>query len=474
MRRIGDGDVRSFSRRDRTVLIAAAMAALVVQLNWLSVNTALPEIAGDLNRSPTDLHWLVTAFMLGFGGAMSVTGWVTQAVGVRRTTAYGFFFFLLSSLVCAAASSLPWLIVGRALQGVVGAFVLPGAVAMTAGAFRGRQRDIAVGFVLAASGAGAASAPFVGGLLAEAFGWRAVFLANVPVALIAIVFVRWRLPAPTGPKGAGRRTPLVTGACITLSSIGLAVTADRGTAWGWSSTSTLTCLSLSLGLLAVYVILERDSSGGVRKRTLYRDRPLHVLTIAGSTSVVGLVIVSTFSMLHLQDGLGLSVLVAGCAFLGFSIPHTLAAYAAGHLGRVRNAHALLTLTLALTAAGVATLTAEAFPGVYVTALAVCGAGFGLTSGLTNVLVQHRVTPDQAGVVSRQSLAIQYLAAAVATSFASTSLESLHHRVAGAATDTGAIDVIRRAAALLLIVGALVTLPTTVRTLRHQQSEPQRD
>ncbi len=461
----GDGD-SEFTARERLALGGAALSALIVELDWLAVSVALPQIADDLRRTPTDLQWVITAFMLGFGGLLPVAGWVTDAFGRRRTTIYAIELFMVSSLVCAMAEDLVWLTVGRALQGAAGGFAVPGAVAMTAGAFSGLKRDRGLAIVLASASGGAALAPFVSGLLVQLFGWRSIFLVNFPLGLAAIALVYWCVRPSNNPETAARRPPLRSGLCVTTGAVALTVLADRGSTWGWASAPAIVCGLWGVGLLVAFVALERDASRAMHGPEVYGDRPLRALTGAGAASMTGFTIVSTFFILYLQEVQGYSAFFAGCVFLGLSVPNALSAYAAGRVPSPGPAYLMVSAALATAAVGVAGLTVGSSTALSVLALAVSGVGIGLSGGLTNVLTQQRVRAEQAGAVSGLALAVKALTAAVALSLAATVLETLGGGGRQASSDQGAIEVVLGAAAAIMLCWALLFLRRAIPVARH--------
>ncbi|MFF9156172.1 MFS transporter [Streptomyces sp. NPDC014846] len=457
----GDAKERAFDVRERLALLAAALASLVVELDWLAVNVAIPGIAHDLQRSPTDLQWLISAFTLAFGGVMPVAGWVVDAFGRRRTTVYALMLFIMGSLICAFADSLALLIAGRALQGLAGGFVVPGAVAMTVGGFTGRRRDVGLGVVMATASSAAALAPFVGGLLVHLFGWRSVFFMTVPVGLASVVLIYHFVVPSSNPMATARRPPVLNGACIMGGAVALTVAADRGSTWGWTSLATFLCVACGVWLLAGFVWLESRESSAMFSRNLYQDRRLHILTLSGATSVIGFVMLSTLAMWYLQAGRGLSALLTGSLLLCFSLPNAAATYAAGRLVARRSSHVLLSAALAAAAIGLVATTTVPFPGPYALALAVCGIGVGLSGGLTNILIQQRSSAEEAGAVASVTTAFKYLGAAVATALAATALETLHHSVGGSAADASGIDTVLRVTAVLPAAAVLLTAPAAL-------------
>ncbi|MEV6319475.1 MFS transporter [Streptomyces sp. NPDC051776] len=454
----------AFSWRERLGLCAAALSTLVVQLDWLAVNLALPQIAHDFSQSVTNLQWVLSGFMLAFGGLLPLAGRLVDAYGRRRLTICGMGAFMASSGVCAAAPDVAWLIIGRVLQGAGGAFVVPGSVAMIAGSFEGRRKNIGMGFVMGAAGAGAALGPFVGGLLAE-FDWRYVFLINLPIGFLAIPLIYWCVRPSYDPVAAALNSPWLSAGAAVLGSVGITVAVDRGTAWGWGSPLTLLCGGAGALLLVVFVLHELKGPNPLHERSFYLDPVVQLLTVTGALSVIGYAILSTFSVIYLQEDQGLVPLAAGCIFLSLSIPDAAFTYVAGSVAASAYMYVYLCAAMVVATFGILLVTwAETLP-LYVVAFMLCGLGIGLTGGLTNVLTQHRVSPERAGGAASLSLAAKMLASAIALALAATGLESLNGGVVGAATNTGALEGILRATALLMGLGFLLLLPRATRAVR---------
>ncbi|MEV6319435.1 MFS transporter [Streptomyces sp. NPDC051776] len=458
----------AFSWRDRLGLCAAALAALVVQLDWLAVNLALPRISAEFSQSTTNLQWVISSFMLAFGGLLPIAGRLTDAYGRRRMTIYGTLTFMVSSGICAVAPDLLWLIIGRVLQGVGGAFVAPGSVAMISGVFEGRRKNVAIGFVMGASGAGAAFGPFVGGILAE-FNWRYVFCVNLPVCALAIPLIHWCVRPSRDPVAAAQRPPLVSAAAVVLGFVGVTLAIDRGPTWGWTSAATLLVAGTGFLLLIVFVLKETKGSSPLHDHAFYRDPDIQLLTATGALSVVGYSILCTFSAIYLEVDQGLSPLAAGCLFLAISFPDALFSYAAGKVAASTYTYVYLCAAMAITALGILLVTWAETLGLYVVAFIICGLGIGLTYGLTNLMTQHRVASEKAGAAISLGLAAKMLASAIAIALAATSLEALNRGVSGAATNTGALETILRAAGLLIGLGSLLLVPRAATSLRSPRN-----
>lgn len=169
----------------------------LVLLDVTVVNVALPSIGTGLHATASGLAWVVDAYTVPLAALLLASGAVGDNLGHRRVVVTGFCGFGTASVVCALAPGMTVLIAGRALQGVCAALMLPGTLAMLAeSAPDDRARARAVGLWAAVGGAALPAGPFLGGALAEAAGWRAVFWLNVPVIVAALVTVG--RPAPSG------------------------------------------------------------------------------------------------------------------------------------------------------------------------------------------------------------------------------------------------------------------------------------
>ncbi|MFD7859782.1 MFS transporter [Streptomyces microflavus] len=450
--------------KDRLRVAGAALAAAVVELDWLAVNVALPQIAHDLNESQTDLQWVVTAFVVAFSGVLPVAGWALDALGRRRMLLWAIGLFLGGSLVCALAMSSAWLITGRAVQGVAAAVAAPGALALMSEQMQGAKRDRAVIKVFAAAGVGIALGPLLGGLFVDTVGWRSVFFIAWPAALTAGWLI-YRHSFDPGPTGDTPRLPLVGMLCVTTGVVLLTVTIDRGTSWGWTSPATLTSTAAALVLLGSFAVTERDERRSVLSRRVYRERKLLLLTAAGATSVVGFILLFTLTAMYLRNSVGLSGLMTGCVLLAFSVPYAIASYLAGRLRSGKEAYRPVTVALVSGAAGLAGLSMASFPALYLACLVVCGIGLGTTAALLTLLVQRHTRPGDSGKVTSTNLAMKYFVAAVANTVSATVLEGIHGTPHGAESDAGAIDILMRGTACVVLVGALLLLPEARRTGR---------
>ena len=178
----------STQRDSRWAALALIVTAqFMVILDVAIVNVALPSIKSDLDFSPTNLQWVISAYAILFGGALLLGGRLADLLGRRRLFVTGLALFSAASLLCGVAWSEASLIGFRAVQGLGGALLVPAALSLLMTIFaEGRERNLALGIYAAASGSGAAAGVLLGGLLTSYLSWSWIFFINVPVGLAAI------------------------------------------------------------------------------------------------------------------------------------------------------------------------------------------------------------------------------------------------------------------------------------------------
>src|SRR3954447_22597718 len=288
---------------------------LMIVLDATIVNVALPSIQDSLDFSPSNLAWVVNAYMIPFGGLLLLAGRMGDLLGQRRVFLIGLAIFTLASLACAASVSQEMLIAARFVQGVGGAlasavilgmivtmFPEPGAQAKAIGVY---------GFVASAGGS---IGLLLGGVLTDAISWHWIFLINLPIG-IATAYLATRLVA--NPQGIGLSEGAdFPGAGLITASLMLGVfTILRIEAWGWSDTRIFVLGAISLALLAIFIHRQATIAKPLMPLRLFRSR-----NVAGANALQALLVAGMFGMfflgaLYLQRVLGYSPLKVGLAFL---------------------------------------------------------------------------------------------------------------------------------------------------------------
>ncbi|MGH3994684.1 MAG: MFS transporter, partial [Pseudonocardiaceae bacterium] len=198
------------------VLVATIAGSGMALLDATVVNIALPEIARDLGTDFTTLQWIVNAYTLTLASLILLAGALGDRFGRRRVFLVGVVWFALASLLCGLAPTAEVLVAARALQGIGGALLTPGSLAIISSSFAGAHRARAVGAWSGLGGVFAAIGPFAGGWLVQ-LDWRAVFLVNLPVAVFIILVTLRHVPETRdteSPPGLD-----MTGAALTAAGL---------------------------------------------------------------------------------------------------------------------------------------------------------------------------------------------------------------------------------------------------------------
>ena len=212
-----DEGLRTGTRAGRWVLTATVLGSSLAMLDGTVVNVALAHIGADLDAGFAGLQWTVNAYTLGLAALILLGGSLGDRFGRRRVFLVGVVWFAVASAGCAVAPDIGTLIAARALQGVGGALLTPGSLAIIAASFHGADRSAAIGAWSGLGGIAGAVGPFVGGWLVE-WSWRAVFLINLPLTVVVVAVTLRHVPESRDPAAA--RGLDLTG--TVLAALGLA------------------------------------------------------------------------------------------------------------------------------------------------------------------------------------------------------------------------------------------------------------
>jgi EmrB/QacA subfamily drug resistance transporter len=249
-------------------------AFFMVILDSAIVVVALPSIDGDLGFSDGDLQWVLSAYLLSFGGLLLLGGRAADLLGRRRVLMAGTALFALASLACGLAGSVDALIAARVIQGVAAAIMTPTALSIVTTTFEeGAERNKALGIWAAIGGVGATAAWLVGGPITDGLGWEWIFFVNVPVAL-AVVALSPVLLNESRDAAHGRRFDFAGAVTITAALVALVYAVVEAPTQGWGDVQTLGLFALSAALLALFVAIEARSSSPLAPLRVFRSRAL--------------------------------------------------------------------------------------------------------------------------------------------------------------------------------------------------------
>ena len=310
----------------RGIVAAATLGSGLTLLDGTVVNVALRTMGTDLDASLEQLQWITNGYFLSLASLILLGGSLGDRLGRRRVFVIGTIWFALASLACGLAPTADVLIAARVLQGVGGALLTPGSLAMIQGAFRAEDRSRAIGAWSGLGGIAAALGPLVGGLLIDHASWRWIFLINLPLAALTVWLARTWVPETRDPRAPGRFD--VAGA--TLASLALA-----GTTWALTDAggaATWWAAALGLGAGVGFVVVERRTPRPMVPLGLFTDRTFSAANAMTLLVYAALGAILFFLVLQLQTVGGYDALQAGLATLPITACMLLLAARGGALG----------------------------------------------------------------------------------------------------------------------------------------------
>src|SRR5215208_5402612 len=245
--------IRFKSPAGRWVLLVAVLGSGMAFLDGTVVNVALPDIGRDLGASTAALQWILNGYLLTLASVILLGGSLGDRYGRRRIFVAGIILFTAASLLCAVSPNAEVLVGARLIQGLGGALLTPGSLAMIEASFRPSDRAPAIGAWSGLGGVAAAIGPLLGGYLVEAISWRAIFLINLPLGLFVAIAATRHVPETFDPKARG---PLdIRGAA--LAAAGLAGT-TYALIEGPDGNATLVSAAAIVGVIALvaFVVTE--------------------------------------------------------------------------------------------------------------------------------------------------------------------------------------------------------------------------
>jgi len=378
-------------------LVAICAGTFMLLVDITIVNVALPDMARGLRASFSGLQWVIDLYALVLGALALTVGSVADRVGRRRVYLLGLALFAASSLACGLAPNAAVLIAARGIQGIGAAAMFSTTMALLSSNFAGRDRGVAFGVWGAVNGAAAAAGPIAGGLLTVHFGWRWIFLVNLPVSVFAVagtlaVIAESRDPSP-------RRVDLPGMVSFTVAAGSLTYALIRGS---WTSGLTIALAAVAAAALAAFVAIERRRRDPMLDLALLRNPSFTAVVGAGALLSAAAWAPMAYQSLWLQSVLGLSAIKAGVVVL----PCSLAAFIVSALtGRVLHRASPRwmigggLLVIAAGAGGQAVIHSGSSWAVVMPGLALVGIGAGLSIASLSSTAMAAVPQSRAGMAA---------------------------------------------------------------------------
>src|SRR5919198_1087947 len=303
------------TKRGKQILMLLLAVAFLDFVDASIVNVALPSIRSDLGFSVQNLQWVLSAYLLTYGGLMLLGGRASDLFGRRRLLVAGAMLFAVSSLAAGVAPDDVVLIVARLIQGAGAAMMIPAALSILTTTFsEPGDRYKAMGAWGAVGGLASAVGVFLGGVITDFVDWRWVFFVNLPAAALILRAIFRLVPADERPERDGNLD--VLGALlVTAGMLLLVYTIVEAPDVGWGDTKTIAGFAVAGAILAGFAAFEARHRNPVFPFSIFRVRGLAAADVTMVAAMAGFYAMFFFVTLYLQDVLHLSQLESGVAYL---------------------------------------------------------------------------------------------------------------------------------------------------------------
>lgn len=304
------------------VMIGTLMGAIDTSI----VNVSIPAIMADFGSPVDDIQWVITGYMLAFSTLMPLTAWLRDRMGHKVLYIISLFIFVLGSVLCGLAWNLESLLAARVIQAFGGGALTPIGMTMITEVFPPAERGKAMGYWGVGVIVGPAFGPTLGGYLTYYFGWRSIFMVNLPVGIIGIMLASTILIADQPSKEDRRPFDIWGFAFLSLFLVSFLLGLSQGEKEGWTSPYIITCAILAFFSFIFFLLVELNTRNGIMDIWLFKSRVFTItilVTIIRSVALFGGIFLQP---LFLQQHMGLDeidsglILLPGSLVVGFFMP----------------------------------------------------------------------------------------------------------------------------------------------------------
>jgi EmrB/QacA subfamily drug resistance transporter len=397
------------------ILAATIIGSAMAFIDSTVTNVALPQIQVRLGATALDAQWIVESYALFLSALILVGGSLGDHYGRRRIFALGVAIFTLASVWCGLSTSPGMLIAARAVQGIGGAMLVPGSLAIISASFDEEERGKAIGTWAGLSGVTTALGPILGGFLVEHVSWRAAFLINVPLAIVVLIIAFRHVPESRDPDA--RKLDIPGAALATLGLGGVVYGLISSAEAGFDDLRIIAALVLGTGALVAFVVWERRAEEPMMPLSMFQSRNFsgaNILTLLLYAGLGGALYYLPFLLIQVH---GYSATAAGSSFLPFTVITFLMSRWAGGLITRFGARLPLTIGPIVAAAGFVLFALPGTEGSYWTtffpAIVVLGFGMSLVIAPLTTTALNSVSGRHSGLASGVNNAVSRTAGLLA-------------------------------------------------------------
>jgi len=376
-------------------LVAICAGTFMLLVDVTIVNVALPDMARQLHTTFGDLQWVIDVYALVLGALVLTVGSVADRLGRKKMYLAGLVLFAVASLTCGLSPNVGVLIAARGVQGLGGAAMFATTMALISSTYPGRERGVAFGAWGAVIGGASAAGPLIGGLLTTHFGWRWIFLVNLPVSVLAVALTLAVIVESRDPRA--RRVDLAGMVTFTVAAGSLTYALIRG---DWGSAETLGLVAVAVLAAALFVLAEWRGASPMLDLALLRNSSFTSLLAVGGLMSAAAWAAMAYQSLWLQSVLGLSPIKAGLVILPCSGLAFVTSLLVGRIMHRTSARLLIGGGLLIIAAGAlaqAVIRPDSSWTVVLPGLAVVGLGAGLAMAPMSSAAMAAVPWQRAGM-----------------------------------------------------------------------------
>jgi EmrB/QacA subfamily drug resistance transporter len=453
------------------VLAATILASSMAFIDGTVVNVALPFLQTDLNATAIGIQWVVEAYSLFLSALLLVGGSLGDQYGRRRIFNIGVVIFAIASALCGFAANIEQLIIARAVQGIGGALLVPGSLALISSSFDEDKRGKAIGTWSGFSAITTAIGPVLGGWLVEHLSWRAAFFLNLPLAVAVLVISISKVPESSEEHHG--RLDWIGAALATIGLGGVVYGLIESPRLGFSNPVVLVTLIGGFVLLALFIFNEARTKNPMVPLRLFRSRNFsgaNLLTLFLYAALSGTFFFFTLNLIQIQ---GYSATAAGASLLPFvALMFSLSRWSGGLIDRF-GARLPLTVGPIVSAAGFALYAVPSISGNFWTsffpAVIVLGLGMTITVAPLTTTVMSAVGEEQAGAASGINNAVSRTAGLLAIAvFGVMMLHTFSESLAGRMNELQLDDRVKHSIQEERMKLAAVEIPSDIDSATREQ------